>query len=254
MPGLNKLFILIGALFLFWGISAHSSDGILEINQACAVNTGCFNGDTAGFPVTLTSSGSYLLTSNLNVSGEPSPQDVTAILIQPTDHVTLDLNGFLISGPGVVGTGDGINGFPSSENVTVINGTIRGMGDFGVQLDRRAKLARLTVENNGSDGINVDIFSMVVECIAHSNGNDGIVAPASIVRGNTADQNGDDGIQGGSGSTVIGNRASFNTGFGLNLGSGSGYADNSIYNNTAGTVFSGVEMGTNVCDGNTTCP
>jgi hypothetical protein len=30
---------------------AHAVDGVLEINQACAVNTGCFVGDTAGYPV-----------------------------------------------------------------------------------------------------------------------------------------------------------------------------------------------------------
>ncbi len=37
---------------------AHAVDGVLEINQACAVNAGCFAGDTAGFPVTITGAGS----------------------------------------------------------------------------------------------------------------------------------------------------------------------------------------------------
>jgi hypothetical protein len=80
------------------------------------------------------------------------------------------------------------------------------------------------------------------------------VAPGSISRGNRADQNGDDGIEAGANSTVIGNGASFNTGYGLRLGSGTGYTDNSMNGNTEGAVFSGVEMGTNVCSGNTTCP
>jgi len=30
---------------------ALASGGVLEINQSCAVNTGCFTGDSAGFPV-----------------------------------------------------------------------------------------------------------------------------------------------------------------------------------------------------------
>jgi hypothetical protein len=50
-------------------------DGVLEINQAC-VSVGCFPGDLAGFPVTISSTGSYRLTSSLDVTGEGSPQNV----------------------------------------------------------------------------------------------------------------------------------------------------------------------------------
>ena len=32
---------------------AYAVDGVLEINQTCAVNTGCFAGDAAAFPVTI---------------------------------------------------------------------------------------------------------------------------------------------------------------------------------------------------------
>jgi hypothetical protein len=32
-------------------------DGVLEINQTCAEQTGCFTGDAAGFPVTISASG-----------------------------------------------------------------------------------------------------------------------------------------------------------------------------------------------------
>jgi hypothetical protein len=35
-----------------------ASDGVLEINQTCAVNTGCFEEDEAGFPVLMKTSGS----------------------------------------------------------------------------------------------------------------------------------------------------------------------------------------------------
>ena len=44
--------------------------GRLEINQICAVETGCFPGDAAGFPVTLTTPGSYALTGNLSLALE----------------------------------------------------------------------------------------------------------------------------------------------------------------------------------------
>jgi hypothetical protein len=52
------LMMLVGPLL--------AGDGKLEINQSC-IAVGCFPGDTAGFPVTITSSGSYLLTGNLEV-------------------------------------------------------------------------------------------------------------------------------------------------------------------------------------------
>lgn len=46
--------------------TAQASDGVAEINQACAVNTGCVAGDTAGFPVSLGASpGNDRLTSDL---------------------------------------------------------------------------------------------------------------------------------------------------------------------------------------------
>ena len=58
--------------------SLHAGEGVLEINQACAVNTGCFPGDTALFPVIIQGAmapGSYILTSNLVV---PDP-NTTAV-------------------------------------------------------------------------------------------------------------------------------------------------------------------------------
>ena len=53
------------------------------------------------------------------------------------------------------------------------------------------------------------------------------------------------------GNTTIGNG---NRGIHFGTSSGGGYAQNIIAGNTIGTVSGGVEMGTNLCDGNTTCP
>jgi hypothetical protein len=69
---------------------ALGTDGVLEINQACAVNTGCFAGDTAGFPVTIGSPGRYRLTGDLDSSSSFGIQITAA-------HVSLDLNGFAIT-------------------------------------------------------------------------------------------------------------------------------------------------------------
>jgi hypothetical protein len=49
MSGLNRLLYLICTLPLLWSTSVYTSDGVLEINQACAVTGGCFLGDAGGF-------------------------------------------------------------------------------------------------------------------------------------------------------------------------------------------------------------
>ena len=231
---------------------AAAVDGVVEINQSCALSGGCFPGDAAGFPVTISDSGSYRLTGDLDVSGQPNASNLDAIEFS-VDHVRIDLNGFSIIGPGTPGTGEGIDGFPSAENVTIVNGTVRGMGATGIKVDRRARIQGVTVEDNGENGINTDIFSIIIDCIANGNGSDGIKTTNSVVRGNVSDQNGGDGIDALGNSTVIGNRVSFNTGVGISLSGGSGYAHNSANSNTGGTISGGVQLDGNVCNG-VPCP
>ena len=74
--------------------AAIASEGVLEINQTCAVQTGCFAGDAAGLPVTITASGSYRLTSNLAVLNE----NTDGIQVG-ADDVSIDLNGLAIQVP-----------------------------------------------------------------------------------------------------------------------------------------------------------
>src|SRR5688572_24692071 len=76
-------------------------------------------------PIVITVPGSYRLASNLAV-GDPN---VNAIFIK-ADNVTIDLDGFAISGPevGALGAGSGINS-DVRNNVSVRNGTVRGFYD-----------------------------------------------------------------------------------------------------------------------------
>jgi hypothetical protein len=69
-------------------------------------------------PITITQSGSYYLTTNLNVSSGD------AIDINAGD-VTLDLNGFTISSTAPSATGNAVN-ISSRTNITIVNGHIRG--------------------------------------------------------------------------------------------------------------------------------
>ena len=62
---------------LQWGAgdAAHAADGAILINQQKAQTGSVTTGDTAGFPVTLSQPGSYVLSGNLTVPD----QNTTAI-------------------------------------------------------------------------------------------------------------------------------------------------------------------------------
>ena len=154
--------VLLFPAFLTLVTPALASDGVLEINQTCAVQTGCFVGDPAGLPVTITSPGSYRLTSNLDVSVAAIPPSTTAIQIAAND-VSIDLAGFMISGATLcetfgtctnTGSGNGIE--PTGgirERISVRNGVIRAMGRYGVMCDVGCSVDNVKVDGNGSIGI-----------------------------------------------------------------------------------------------------
>src|SRR5262245_51928334 len=184
---------------------APASDGVLEINQACATSTaGCFPGDTAGFPVTISQPGSYRLTSSL------TPSAASAITIT-VPEVTLDLNDFrVIASPAA----PGINGISAAAqtDITVKNGLVKSFGGNGIQTGDRARIENVTARANIGAGIYVGAVSMVIACTAYGNGSagtgDGISAGgASVVTGNTAVSNQGAGILVQASSKVSGNTA-----------------------------------------------
>jgi hypothetical protein len=105
----------------------------------------------------------------------------------------------------------------------------------------------------------------VVDNFAVGNGRSGIqagdvganTAGNSTVTGNTADRNGV-GIECGAFSTVTNNTATSNIGLGLRLGSEVGYGGNVVSSNNMGNanpqVSGGIQIGTNLCGTDTTCP
>jgi hypothetical protein len=82
---------LVALLLLALSGPAITTDGVAEINHTCAAQTGCFSGDTAGYPVTIGEPASYRLTSNLIV-----PDENTTGIMTNTPSVSIDLNGFEI--------------------------------------------------------------------------------------------------------------------------------------------------------------
>ena len=86
-----------------------------------------------------------------------------------------------------------------------------------------------------------------------------MAGPGSTVSGNTANNNGSDGISANRGATVQRNTVRLNGGFGLNLspniiGPLAAYRENVVDLNLSGTVLGGVDAGANVCNGTLTCP
>lgn len=211
-------------------------DGVLEINQTCAVETGCFSGDTAGFPVTTSAAGSYRLTSNLVL-----PDANTDGIVVGASSTTVDLNGFEIIGAACVGAttsvcrpisggGDGVRVGGLYFGVSVASGTITGMGYRGVSLWRHCKVTNLRVRWNRSIGIFVDEGSTVSNSNAYENYTGIYAAIGSTVSGNTAYLNFGTGIQ-TFGSTVSGNTARGNGGYGIGVAYGSTVSGNTAYEN-----------------------
>jgi hypothetical protein len=142
-------------------LAARGSDGVLEISQAC-VETGCFSGDTAGFPVTLSAAGSYRLTSNLDLVGTGTAVSITA------DGVDLDLGGFTIDNGGRC-TGTPVTSCAGGEASTlgivlagshgrVRNGVVRGFNNAGIRAtdcESGCIVERVTVTDCGADAITV---------------------------------------------------------------------------------------------------
>jgi len=127
----TQLFRIAALSLSFSTVAAHGSDGVIEINQAAALAGGVTPGDTPGFPVTITSPGSYRLTSNLD-----SPIGTGAIQIAAI-NVTLDLAGFQVastnactgSPPTGCNVSFGVAGISSNQiSVQVLRGVVIGMG------------------------------------------------------------------------------------------------------------------------------
>jgi hypothetical protein len=247
-PGGTPRALLAACCLLLSPTPARAVDGVLEINQACAVNTGCFAGDTPGFPVTVdgNSGRSLRLTSDLRV-----PDAYTTAIQVGAHDVSVDLNGFSVRGvtqctshPLVqtlncnpAGFGRGVTVDPSlwpvPQGLEVRNGSVTGMGGEGVVLGARGRAHDLRVAHNAGSGIEaLEPGARVADCNVGPNGKDGIsVDDSAVVAGNTVYRNRDRGIAAGSGSTLLGNTSAKNGGNGIEADDGSVVTDNTSERN-----------------------
>ena len=117
---------------------------------------------------TLSSPGTYFLTTNLTSSG--------TCLIVTSEGVAIDLKGHTITGDG---SGDGISdGDVGFESMAIVNGKIRNF-NRGVGLGESCcvVIANLDSSNNTGDGIVIGNCCSILDSVkANSNGGNGIVA------------------------------------------------------------------------------
>jgi parallel beta helix pectate lyase-like protein len=238
-----------------------ASDGVLEINQSCATAGGCFPGDTAGFPVTISQSGSYRLTGNLAV-----PSNTTAIQINAVS-VTLDLGGFIVSGPNACTgypTTDcpvkyGNDGIISQQFLVVVrNGSVTGMGGDGILLaGASSEVDHVRVLSCGGQGIAVSGAGRVTNSFSGGNYLDGIrLEDGGQVEGNESRANGGSGVTTFGdrlGSAIVGNRVFDNNVNGIAPASVPGVlvSRNIVWSNRVSQItLAGVfSLGDNLCNG-----
>lgn len=213
-----KILFAIWTLMLAFDVRA---DGRFEINQLCAA-TGCFVGDSPGWPVEITESGSYRLTSNLIVASLSGLIDGVRI---SSSNVTLDLGGFTIRGP-VICVADtptcfsgnsryGIEAVPQPgdllRNIKIFSGVVRGFdldciklpvrnfelidlrvsdcGNSGIRTTKSGRLDRVNVSQNGGGGATVTSAARVSNSTFVNNGASGVIS--GICESNHFSGNGD---------------------------------------------------------------
>lgn len=243
---------IVGCLIALGVGNALAADGVLEINQSCVAN-GCFQGDTAGFPVQLTNPGSYILTSNLTLTSA----NTSGIFVR-ADNVSIDLNGFAIIGPTSCSgdpsedarsctnapthpTNPGIgiksvdleNPVDINHRVTIFNGTLRGTGAAGIFVGNQARVFDVTVSSASLAGIAVGDFSVIRNSTVEQTSTGIQAGDASVVEGCVATENASNGINIGDSGTVRGSTARDNGSYGLDAGDGTTVTQSSFVSNSS---------------------
>ena len=254
----------IVATLMIPALPARAVDGVIEINQASVLAGGITAGDSNGFPVTLSESGSYRLTGRIVV-----PDAATTAIEILAPNVTIDLNGFSIEGPNVCdgdscstsGVGKGIlnaQGSSVPASITIRNGLVQGFGSTGIDLpgnqvrvllenvssisnggagfdcgDSNARTRALSIHasRNGSSGFQgrsvlIDRSEFI------DNSGTGITCQDGLVVHSAVSGNGGVGILGANAANIRDSRVATNAAAGIKVGSGSIVAGNTVVQNT----------------------
>lgn len=238
---------------MYWPIGDDSDDWTGgHTARGISGTEGCFIevSQPTSFPVTISTAGSYKLTSNLTCSTE----DTNAISIT-VSNVTLDLNGFTIVGPGnsegSSGSGISVAGTAIQTNVIIKNGHIRDFRAHGLYTSswQDIIISDLNIYNNGGYGIYMyqSTTGIIKDCNIYNNGDSeeggGIYANHALVKDNYVYSNSGYGIYASSNCTVInntvtstGNSTEVDPGAGIYIFSGNLIKDNNVANGDTSTA------------------
>lgn len=198
------------ALALVCLAGAAQAQVLIDQNKVMAGNVTA--GDASGFPLTLSQPGHYKLTGPLTV-----PAGVNGVEITGPD-VTLDLNGFAISGPnscsqnsntrvvtctmaatagyynGVVHAADGAQRF------ALRNGSVRGFTGRGVVGGDNIRLENLNIAHNAGHGYTSSTYSQTgvyMENVAiETNAGTGVMGNVGMIVRSRIASNGSHGVYG----------------------------------------------------------
>lgn len=268
MPGSRSLAAILFAVSAALLASPAAAQGEIVITQAKALAGNVTPGDTAGYPVTLSLSGSYILGGNLTVPANQNGISINA------HNVDLDLNGFAIIGNGVAYNGilsgygesrihnGAINRFRSAgillrnnvwmiEDMRITRNGGMGIDAFGSDL---ITVRTSTIASNGTYGMLLDDNAVVESNTVAKNTDVGVfISQGGRVEGNEVSDNGDQGIVINNGGIVTANSIRSNGSYGIDNGpSGVSITNNSLYlNNSAGTeqILGGINGYGNACVG-----
>lgn len=186
---------------------------LTEMEPRIAISSANTPGD-ADSVYRITAPGSYYLTAD--VAGQSGLKCIEVV----ADDVTIDLNGMTVRG--VADSIGGIFADGIRHNLTVRNGTIKGVGagpglGFTIATTRGWKVENVTAVENGGEGLLLPIASIIRSCRTESNGGIGIkVGERSRITDCVSDLNGSDGVSLGGSSIAVNTVCRSNTGNGIN--------------------------------------
>ncbi|MEW5736726.1 MAG: right-handed parallel beta-helix repeat-containing protein [Thermodesulfobacteriota bacterium] len=201
----------------------------------------------ADIPLIISARGSFYLTGNITAAQ-------TAITIT-ADSVTIDLNGFAITGPGA-GNYWGINAngrpwvvvrngfirsfrnaFLGGDDCVADNLVVRNCSLTGIQLNDRARITNCVVTDCSGSGIQAHDMYIISNNVSSRNLLHGIiVVGGGIITNNVVDNNSANGIYGDFGQQIITyNHASYNSQYGISVVNALIYY-NVLGNNTNGSI------------------
>ena len=184
-------------------------------------------------PIRITEPGNYRL--NTNLVGALMP-----VIRIESSAVTLDLNGFSVTGLGNVIVANG-------SNIAILNGTVSNLDDQAISISGPNCRVEGLRTSGGRDGISVS------NCIVKNNtvqaAHTGILCQTGcVVSGNTVSTVLDVAIGATDSSLVVGNTATSAADVALHADDTTGYAQNVLHGGPlTGDVTGGVQIGQNLC-------